>query len=200
MPIRHAGQYFDSEVGVFYNYFRDYDPATGRYVQSDPIGLDGGLNTYGYVGGNPVWAVDPEGLMQLAAPLLAGGGATSAGGASAGAIASAAVNTAGAVAVAAASYGPKPTRTAADEAQADLEHAQYHNYCDNPPPPTGDRCQDMKNMIGYLKQCRDMRQAWDDKWYKNRHADIISILNKRIKTYEKRLANAWECREVKECP
>ena len=61
MPIRHAGQYFDSEVGVFYNYFRDYDPATGRYVQSDPIGLDGGLNTYGYVKANPLIYIDPKG-------------------------------------------------------------------------------------------------------------------------------------------
>ena len=49
-PIRHAGQYYDQEVGIFYNYFRDYDPITGRYVESDSIGLDGGLNTFGYVG------------------------------------------------------------------------------------------------------------------------------------------------------
>ena len=60
-PIRHAGQYYDSEVGIFYNYFRDYDPITGRYIESDPIGLDGGLNTYGYVGGNALGAVDPTG-------------------------------------------------------------------------------------------------------------------------------------------
>ncbi|MDM1022274.1 RHS repeat-associated core domain-containing protein [Acinetobacter sp. VNK23] len=49
--LRYAGPYYDAEVNVFYNYFRDYDPITGRYVESDPIGLDGGLNTYRYVGG-----------------------------------------------------------------------------------------------------------------------------------------------------
>lgn len=61
-PIRHAGQYYDAEVNIFYNYFRDYDPVTGRYVESDPIGLDGGLNTYGYVNGNPLRLIDPRGL------------------------------------------------------------------------------------------------------------------------------------------
>ncbi len=54
MPLRHAGQYADDESGLFYNYFRYYDPKTGRYVTSDPIGLEGGLNTFGYVGGSPL--------------------------------------------------------------------------------------------------------------------------------------------------
>jgi len=56
------GQYFDSETNLHYNYFRDYDPATGRYITSDPIGLRGGLNSYFYAGANPIRFYDTDAL------------------------------------------------------------------------------------------------------------------------------------------
>jgi len=56
------GQYYDTETGKHYNYFRDYDPVVGRYVESDPIGLRGGMNTYAYVLGDPLNRIDPLGL------------------------------------------------------------------------------------------------------------------------------------------
>jgi RHS repeat-associated protein len=93
--LRFPGQYFDAESGLSYNYYRDYDPGLGRYIESDPIGLRSGLNTYGYVGGSSLTSIDPMGLQAIIVcvppgvcfpmplpPPMPGGSGSSAGGGS----------------------------------------------------------------------------------------------------------------------
>ncbi|WP_444930348.1 RHS repeat-associated core domain-containing protein [Microbulbifer sp. SSSA002] len=62
--VRFPGQYYDEESGLHYNYFRDYDPSLGRYLTHDPIGLNGGLNSFRYVSANPLKYIDRLGLVQ----------------------------------------------------------------------------------------------------------------------------------------
>lgn len=71
--IRFPGQHFDEESGLHYNYFRDYAPSHGRYAQSDPIGLYGGMNTYTYVESDPVSYADPYGLIRAHLDLICEG-------------------------------------------------------------------------------------------------------------------------------
>jgi RHS repeat-associated protein len=72
--LRFPGQYYDAETGLNYNYFRDYETGTGRYVESDPIGIYGGTNTYSYVAGKPLSAVDPNGEFAFLIPVICAAG------------------------------------------------------------------------------------------------------------------------------
>jgi len=62
LNLRYPGQYYDAESNTNYNVFRTYEAATGRYLQPDPIGLNGGISAFGYVGGNPLRYMDSLGL------------------------------------------------------------------------------------------------------------------------------------------
>ncbi|CAB5666213.1 Cell wall-associated polypeptide CWBP200 [Delftia tsuruhatensis] len=63
--LRFPGQYFDVTMGLNYNYNRDYQQISGRYMQQDPIGLSGGLNVYGYASQNPIYRFDTLGLSDV---------------------------------------------------------------------------------------------------------------------------------------
>lgn len=65
LPLRLPGQYYDRETALHYNARRDYDVTIGRYIESDPIGIWGGLNTYAYVGNRPLTYIDPTGLRNI---------------------------------------------------------------------------------------------------------------------------------------
>ncbi|HVI55722.1 MAG TPA: RHS repeat-associated core domain-containing protein [Luteibacter sp.] len=71
--LRFPGQRYDAVTGLYYNYFRDYDAASGRYVQVDPIGLAGGINPYLYANGSPWMYTDPTGEVAFV-PILIGAG------------------------------------------------------------------------------------------------------------------------------
>jgi len=78
--LRFPGQYYDAETGKHYNFNRDYDPVTGRYVQSDPIGLDGGMNGYAYVENNSIRNIDSLGTVLWRGGYFYAGGSRSGSG------------------------------------------------------------------------------------------------------------------------
>ncbi|MHA6882516.1 RHS repeat-associated core domain-containing protein, partial [Ralstonia pseudosolanacearum] len=197
--LRFPGQVYDQETGKHYNANRDYDPAGGRYVQSDPIGLNGGQwSTYAYVDGRPLTVSDTTGLVPNPAELtcvnpfqpvcwigVAADVGSWAWAGTAVAATVATIATSGDSGPAQASYGPVPLRTPAEEVRADAEYKAYKGRCEEPPPPGLDKCAHAKWQRDRAKQCMDMRQNWDNAWWPNRHDQAIAGEYNRWKKWGK---------------
>ncbi|MCX7098979.1 MAG: DUF6531 domain-containing protein [Methylococcales bacterium] len=176
--LRFPGQYFDAETGLHYNMTRYYSPRLGRYIQSDRIGLAGGLNTYGYVGGDPVDWVDPLGLFAL--PLVIPIGQTI--------VDAITIVLGGAMMVD--SFQSKGINW--DEMQKDVDNVNYHRTCDRPPPPRLSLCELAKWEYRQAKSCYDKRKEWEDRWgnasTKEKHVGQLVQVKQRMANAASRIA------------
>jgi RHS repeat-associated protein len=180
--LRMPGQYYDYDANLFYNYFRDYDPQTGRYVESDPIGLHGGINTYGYVGGNPLQFADPTGRciedlcigeVIAAATWCASNPACAAG----------------VVAIAGGAIYSQSNKQARKESHDAYKAFQRQGYQRDPNDP----CQELRNKIAFHEQLIAARSAHDAAFPNpgwpdgKRHADVNDIDSKNVERWKKEL-------------
>lgn len=200
--LRLPGQYADSESGLYYNWQRYYDPNTGRYISSDPIGLAGGFNRYAYVEGNPVGWVDPSGLnagtvvgAELGTIIFPGPGTVA--GAVIGTIAQVAI-----VAVISGSLSGDVPHSRDEYDDQNIERIsnqrEYQNNCDNQKPPSGlDPCEAAKWKLNRAQMCLDSRKANTDKWHngvdKRHNPQLYQDLERRIQNAQNEVKRECKC-------
>ena len=175
--LRFPGQYYQSETGFIYNYYRDYIPGTGTYVEPDPIGLAGGsYSTYAYVGGNPVGRSDPLGLVNPGEAACIGGPNPVC---DVSVIVDVITTVAGATVAAATISDIEAARKARDAAKA----RATANSC--PPGDDGSCDRDQKNLL--IRQARLITLKWS--MSETQYAGAAKLLNAEVAAHNTRCRN-----------
>lgn len=181
LDMRFPGQRYDDVSEINYNYFRDYDSSVGRYVQSDPTGLDGGISTYGYVGGQPLFLVDPTGEHPAVAglcfvPVVGWGGCAIVGAT----VAVGACYLTGVCQRAAqaagnwldeqfGSWSASSSERGDDSKLRDEQYQAYKDFQRAGYKRDPDPCKELRNRIEFFKKLVFMRKAWDQAWPINKY-------------------------------
>ena len=195
--LRFPGQYADAESGLWYNMARYYGPGEGRYKQSDPIGLAGGINTYSYVEGNPLLMVDPDGRNGVWAVYRSWRFGTMIG---------EEINPLVQPLIADALDSwllpdlmlKVPALSPADEAQKDIDNKNYHNTCDKQtPPPNLTPCEEARWRYRQAMSCQRKRAEWEERWghagSKEAHERALANVKLRLKNAAEAIANFCTC-------
>lgn len=184
--LRFPGQYYDAETGLHYNYHRYYDPDTGRYLTPDPIGLEGGINLFAYANQNPINYIDPYGQLAITVPtIIVGGIITIITGYTTGQILKDIYENSRS------DPWDDPWDENDREIQREDEYQNYKNRCGQSPPGGLSACDKLRWQLQQAKDCRDLRQSWDDNWYPGRHEQAINDWNNRVNRLQRRISQ--EC-------
>ena len=194
MNLRLPGQYFDAETNSHYNFHRDYRPNQGRYLQSDPIGLEGGWNPFIYASQNNLRYADPIGQAGVAVRCVlhpaACGGAIVTGIAIIWQGCKAILQT---IQLGTFSQGSGDENlTSAQIREKAAERKAYKTRCTQPSPKGLDPCEEEKWKLQRNKDCYNMRKAFMQKWHNDNDPAHVDELNRLEIAIKKNIENIKE--------
>jgi RHS repeat-associated protein len=193
-PLRFPGQYEDAETGLHYNYFRYYNPETGRYLRVDPLRWVGGINFYPYALSNPVIKYDPEGnIVFIGTALIVGGTYTAVMALADLTIAVALSYTIQQSMSSANDHSPWSPNPAVNE-EFVRDRDKVKEYDTKPPPyqnPKKPKCDEIRERIKHIERAMMQRENFTNKWYDGQcnpgHAGRIKTLEKERDRLQRRL-------------